>query len=95
MRVTQEPGHSRWVLSMCSSLFSRLDVSDSFATPRAVDCQGSSVRGISRARMLEWVAVSFSRHLPGIWEEANGLGKTVEGVWPYGSLFPYILALKS
>ena len=31
-----------------------------------MDCnpQGSSVHGISQARMLEWVAISFSRDLP-------------------------------
>ena len=39
MRVTEEPGHSRWVLGICCSLFSRLDVSDSFATPCSVDHQ--------------------------------------------------------
>ena len=36
-------------------------MSDSSMTP--VDCSppGSSVHGISRARILEWVAISFSR----------------------------------
>jgi len=36
-------------------------MSDSFVTPWMVDSLGSSVRGISQARILEWVAFSFSR----------------------------------
>ena len=34
--------------------------------PTLMDCspQGSSVRGISQARVLEWVAIPFSRDLP-------------------------------
>ena len=35
-------------------------MSDSFVTPWTVACQ-SSVHGISQARILEWVAFSFSR----------------------------------
>ena len=38
-------------------LFSRYVASDSFAT----SWTGSSVHGISQARILEWVAISFSR----------------------------------
>ena len=34
-------------------------MSDSFATPCSP--AGSSVHGISQARILEWVAISFSR----------------------------------
>ena len=42
-------------------LFSGSFVTDSFCDP--VDCSppGSSVHGISQARILEWVAISFSR----------------------------------
>ena len=36
-------------------------VSDSFVTPMDCSPQGSSVPGISQARILEWVAISFSR----------------------------------
>ena len=47
---------------MCAKL--RLTLSD------AMDCsqRGSSVHGISQVRILEWVAISFSRdlHDPGI-----------------------------
>ena len=32
-----------------------------FATPWTVALPGSSVRGIFQARILEWVAISFSR----------------------------------
>ena len=44
----------------CLLLFSCSVVSDSFVT---LDCNlpGSSVHGISQARILEWVAISFSR----------------------------------
>ena len=34
---------------------------DSFATPWTVAPPGSSVRGILQTRILEWVAISFSR----------------------------------
>ena len=44
------------------SLFGRWVMSDSFVTPWTV-CSppGFSLHGISSARMLEWVAISFSR----------------------------------
>ena len=47
--------------SLFYCLFSCSVVSDSFSTP--IDCSPlvSSVHGISRARILEWVAVLFSR----------------------------------
>ena len=40
-----------------------------------MDCSppGSSVHGIPRARVLEWVAVSFSRDLPSPGTEARSL----------------------
>ena len=44
-------------------------MSDSFATPWTVcSLPGSSVHGISQARILEWFAISFSRDFldPGI-----------------------------
>ena len=44
-------------LRVCQSL-SHVRV---FVTPRTVACQKSSVHGISQARILEWVAISFSR----------------------------------
>ena len=47
MRVTEELGHSRWVLGICCSL-SRLDVSDSFATPWGLDRQARLSVGFPR-----------------------------------------------
>ena len=43
------------------SLFSCYVVSDSFVTPWTISLPGSSARGIFQARILEWVAISFSR----------------------------------
>ena len=43
-----------------SLLFSHSVVSSS-ATPMDCSLQGSSVHGISQARILEWVAISISR----------------------------------
>ena len=42
-------------------MLSRSAMSDSYVTP--VDCSpsGSSVHGILQARILEWVAISYSR----------------------------------
>ena len=39
-------------------------VSDSFVIPWTVPHQGLSVHGILQARILEWVAIPFSRDLP-------------------------------
>ena len=36
-------------------------MSDIFATPMDCNPPGSSVHGISQARILKWVAISFSR----------------------------------
>ena len=49
-------------------LFSRSVLSDSFATTWTISPPGSSVHGISQARMLDWVTISFSRgsSYPGI-----------------------------
>ena len=49
-------------------LFSCSVVSDSFATTWTISPPGSSVHGISQARMLDWVTISFSRgsSYPGI-----------------------------
>ena len=44
---------------MCAMLHYSV-VSDSLVTPWTVP-PGSAVHGISQARVLEWVAVSFSR----------------------------------
>ena len=42
-------------------LFSCQVVSDSFATPWTVAYKDPLVHGIFQARILEWVAISFSR----------------------------------
>ena len=42
-------------------LFSYQVVSNSFVTPYTVACQAPLLCGISQARILEWVAISFSR----------------------------------
>ena len=42
-------------------LFNREVVSNSFATPWTIARQAPSVRGISQARILEWVAISYLR----------------------------------
>ena len=39
-------------------------MSDSFVTSWTVARQAPSVHGISQARILEWVSISFSRDLP-------------------------------
>ena len=39
-------------------------MSSSFATPMDCSLPGSSVHGIAQARILEWIAIPFSRDLP-------------------------------
>ena len=48
---------------ICSSE-SHLVVSNSFVTLTDCSLPGSSIHGISQARIREWVAVPFSRDLP-------------------------------
>ena len=45
---------------------SHLVVSNSFVTPKEYSLPGSSVHGISQARILERVAISFSQGYSGI-----------------------------
>ena len=44
--------------------WSRSVMSDSFVTPRTIAPPGSSIHGTFQARILEWVAISFSRRSP-------------------------------
>ena len=64
--------------NMTVLLFSRLVVSDSFA----MDCGslGSSVLGFSQARILEWVAISFSRgsSRPGDWTHISCISEFLQ-----------------
>ena len=55
------PIPSQCLLSRLVVLFSRSVVSNSFATPWTVARQASFVHGILQARVLEWVAIPFSR----------------------------------
>ena len=48
-------------LSFFLLLFSHLVMPNSYSTPWTVSHQASSVHGISQARILEWVAIFFSR----------------------------------
>ena len=66
-------GASGWKFATISSavyftllllLFSCWVMSESFVTPWTLTLPGSSVHGISQARILEWVAISSSRGLP-------------------------------
>ena len=43
-------------------------MSDSFATPWTVACEAPLFRGFPQARMLEWVAISFSRRSLQPWD---------------------------
>ena len=56
--ITDLQGHvtCRWYL-----LFSRLDVSQLFCSPMDCNLPGSSIHGISWARILDWVAISSCR----------------------------------
>ena len=49
------------MLLLCLLLFSCSVVSDSFETPWTVSLPGFSVHEIFQPRILEWVAISFSR----------------------------------
>ena len=55
-------------------LLSRQVVSDSFVTPCRDSPPGSSVHGIAQVRVLEWVAISFSR----------GTSRPRDGTWVSG-----------
>ena len=60
-----------------------------FATPWTI---GSSVHGISQARILEWIAISYSRRSsrPGNWTQISSIGRRIlyhcttwEAQWVY------------
>ena len=54
-------------LLQCMKVKTESEVAQSCLTlPDPMDCslQGSSIHGISQARVLEWVAIAFSHHLP-------------------------------
>ena len=53
-----------WVRSLVKCVYMRTQSCLTLCNP--VDCSppGSSVHGISLARILEWIAISFSRDLP-------------------------------
>ena len=68
---SQELASAAWLPRACSYIeraflgsgcaFSRLVVSRLFATPWTVVCQAPRSMGILQARILEWVAIPFSR----------------------------------
>ena len=59
-------------------LLSRQVVSDSFVTPCRDSPPGSSVHGIAQVRVLEWVAISFSR---GTSRPRDGTCISCTGTW--------------
>ena len=52
------------VWPLCVLCAESLQLCPTLGNPVASIPRGSSVRGVSQARILEWVAISFSRHLP-------------------------------
>ena len=52
-----------WVISHCMDVYVCLGCKSCLTLCESMDCSlpGSSVRGIFQARILEWVAISFSR----------------------------------
>ena len=54
-----------------------------FVTPWTVACQAPSVHGISQARILEWIAISFSRgsSWPRNWTHSPCVGRPVFYHW--------------
>ena len=56
------PGNPKSVLCVCESvLYVRAQLCPTLCNPRDCSPPGSSVHGIFQARILEWVAVSYSR----------------------------------
>ena len=58
-------------------------MSDSFVTPMVYSPPGSSVHGISQAKILEWVAISFSRgsSWPRDWTCTSCIGRKIIYHW--------------
>ena len=57
--VQRPGGHNSYSTELL--LVSHSVMSDSFVIPLDCNPPGSSAHGISQARILEWVAISFSR----------------------------------
>ena len=60
-----------------------LVMSSLFVTPQAVTHQASLVHGILQARILEWVAIPFSREssLPRDWTQVSHIAGRFFTIW--------------
>ena len=61
MQLTEHPQASALQSASVAVVVQLLSHVRHFVTPWTVALQGSSVHGISQARILEWIAISFSR----------------------------------
>ena len=70
-----------WLYSLYSLLVARSH--PTLCDPMGCRLPGSSIHGISRARMLEWVAISFSRgsSQPRDWTLASCIGRQILYRW--------------
>ena len=72
-----------WSPALKVLLFSRLVVPDCFCSPMDCSPPGSSFQGISQARILEWVVISFSRgsYRPKDWTRIFRIGRWILYCW--------------
>ena len=70
-------------LSSVNTLKESFSLVQLFVTPQTVACQAPSVRGILQARILEWVAIPFSRgsSWPRDWTQVFCIAGGVFTIW--------------
>ena len=94
LRVTRSQKPSSWVC-VCVCVSESLSCVRLFATPWSLP--GFSVHGILQARILEWIAIPFSRGFPspGIepWSSAESLPFELQESPPAVWFLPYILII--
>ena len=73
----------------CYCLFSHVRT---FATPWTIAPPGSSVHGISQARILEWVVISFYRgsSWPRDWTRVSCTGRWIFHLWATREAYHYL-----
>ena len=91
---TEKQGTQVFYFALCES-----EVTQSCLTPwDPMDCSlsGSSVHRIFQARVLEWVAISFSRgsSRPRDWTQVSHTVGRRFTVWATGEVFVYIVVIK-
>ena len=94
----KNPGRGCHFLFQCMKMKSESEVAQACPTPsKPMDCSlpGSSVHGICQARVLEWVAISFSRKRSLVFPEISSLSHSIVFLYFFAFLSPLVILWNS